>query len=94
MSKQKTVIMVGAGVMGTGIAQHFASKGVKVILMDVAQEFLDRARVTIANGVEVMASEQLYTPGEVQAVTDNITYATTAELDKYGPMAAVAIESA
>lgn len=94
MSRIKTVLMVGAGVMGTGIAQHFASRGVKVILMDQTPELLERAKVSVAAGVEVMESEGLYTPEQVQAVEANISYATVQEMDALGPAADLAIESA
>jgi 3-hydroxybutyryl-CoA dehydrogenase len=43
----KTVGVVGAGTMGNGIAQVFAQSGFKVVLVDVAQPMLDRARATI-----------------------------------------------
>ena len=40
----KTVGVVGAGTMGSGIAQTFAQAGFDVRLVDVAQPMLDRAR--------------------------------------------------
>ena len=39
-----TVGVVGAGTMGSGIAQVFAQSGFAVRLVDVAQPMLDRAR--------------------------------------------------
>src|SRR6266568_225549 len=43
----KTVGVIGAGTMGSGIAQVFAQSGFAVRLVDVAQPMLDRARTTI-----------------------------------------------
>jgi 3-hydroxybutyryl-CoA dehydrogenase len=43
----KTVGVVGAGTMGSGIAQVFAQAGFSVCLVDVAEPMLDRARATI-----------------------------------------------
>jgi len=43
----KTIGVVGAGTMGAGIAQVFATSGFPVRLVDVAQSALDRARTTI-----------------------------------------------
>ena len=37
-----TVGVVGAGTMGSAIAQHFVMKGLPVILVDQQQQFLDR----------------------------------------------------
>jgi len=42
-----TVGVVGAGVMGAGVAQTFAQANMKVVLLDVAQPILDRARAEI-----------------------------------------------
>src|SRR5437868_4664031 len=43
----KTVGVIGAGTMGSGIAQVFAQAGFTVRLVDVAQPLLDRARGSI-----------------------------------------------
>jgi len=47
----KTFGIVGAGTMGSGIAQVAAQTGFSVILSDVAPEFLERARTAIDNGL-------------------------------------------
>lgn len=38
----KKVCVIGAGTMGSGIAQAFAAKGFEVILRDIKDEFVDR----------------------------------------------------
>ena len=43
----KSIGVVGAGTMGSGIAQVFAQAGLSVCLVDVAEPLLDRARTTI-----------------------------------------------
>ncbi|HEX3644797.1 MAG TPA: 3-hydroxybutyryl-CoA dehydrogenase [Vicinamibacterales bacterium] len=43
----KTIGVIGAGTMGSGIAQVFALSGFSVTLVDVAEPMLDRARTTI-----------------------------------------------
>src|SRR4051794_28985280 len=47
----KTVGVVGAGTMGNGIAQAFAQSGFGVVLVDVAEPMLDRARTAIAHSL-------------------------------------------
>jgi 3-hydroxybutyryl-CoA dehydrogenase len=47
-----TVAVLGAGTMGNGIAHVFARHGYGVILRDVDQSFLDRARETIAKNLD------------------------------------------
>ncbi len=46
------VVVVGAGLMGTGIAHGFAVAGSAVVLVDVAEAALDKARASIAGIVE------------------------------------------
>ncbi|PYJ50086.1 MAG: hypothetical protein DME83_10290, partial [Verrucomicrobia bacterium] len=48
VSAQKVVhaAVIGAGVMGSGIAQWFSSHGVTVILRDIAREQIDRGLAT------------------------------------------------
>lgn len=43
----KKVMIIGAGTMGAGIAQVFATKGVDVVLNDIKQEFVDKGEATI-----------------------------------------------
>ncbi|MGH9795802.1 MAG: 3-hydroxybutyryl-CoA dehydrogenase [Candidatus Acidiferrales bacterium] len=52
MGQIKTIGVLGAGVMGNGIAHVFAKSGFTVILRDVKQEFLDRALATIAKNLD------------------------------------------
>ena len=40
----KNVVIAGAGVMGSSMAQTFAQSGYKVTLYDLKDEFLDRSR--------------------------------------------------
>jgi 3-hydroxybutyryl-CoA dehydrogenase len=55
----KTVGIVGAGTMGSGIAQVFAQSGFCVRLVDVAQPTLDRARSTIDKSLAKLVSKGL-----------------------------------
>ena len=42
------VLVVGSGLMGSGIAQVCAQAGIQVVLNDVSEEALERARRNIA----------------------------------------------
>jgi len=55
----ETVLVVGAGFMGTGIAQVCAQSGRRVDLMDVKPGALDQALKTIKNSVEKLAAKGL-----------------------------------
>ena len=50
--------VVGAGTMGNGIAQVFAQKGRDVVLVDVDQEFLDRALARIDKNARRVAKKK------------------------------------
>ena len=47
----KKVGVIGAGVMGTGVAQNLAQKGLGVVLVDVSADVLPKARETIYNSL-------------------------------------------
>lgn len=48
-----TVGVIGAGVMGVGVAQNLAQTGHRVVLIDVGQEQLDRARGEIRQAIRM-----------------------------------------
>ncbi|MBL8667025.1 MAG: 3-hydroxybutyryl-CoA dehydrogenase [Rhodospirillales bacterium] len=57
----KTVGVIGAGTMGNGIAQAFATSGYDVIMRDIKQEFVDRGVATIRKSLERMAARNKIT---------------------------------
>lgn len=69
--------VIGAGTMGNGIAHVFARSGYNVILCDVEQKFLDRARDTISKNLErevqknkITIADKDAALGRIQTVTD------------------------
>ena len=51
------IVVVGAGTMGSGIAQTAATSGYRVAMTDVIPEALERGRVAIARSVERLAGK-------------------------------------
>ena len=49
--KIKQVGVIGAGVMGIGLAQNLAQTGHQVILIDISDEALEKAKVEIHKNV-------------------------------------------
>ncbi|HEY8022550.1 MAG TPA: 3-hydroxyacyl-CoA dehydrogenase NAD-binding domain-containing protein [Thermoanaerobaculia bacterium] len=82
----RTVGVVGAGVMGAGVAQNLSQTGHRVVLVDVAPEALARARQEIRNGVRFQGMFKkggMLKPGEgADAVLDRIVF--TGDLDAVG----------
>ena len=80
----RTVGVVGAGQMGSGIAQVFAQAGYDVRLNDIDQEQLDKAMETIAWGYGRMVEKGQLSEGERTEALARIT--PTLELTELGPL--------
>ena len=72
----KTTAVIGAGTMGNGIAHVMAMFDYKVILVDVKEEFLDRAMKTIDKNLGRMVTKEKITEEQKQAALKNISTAT------------------
>jgi 3-hydroxybutyryl-CoA dehydrogenase len=70
------VAVLGAGTMGNGIAQVFAQHGHEVILRDLEQKILDRARATIEKSLGKLAEKGKIAPADKDASLGRI-HATT-----------------
>ena len=69
-----TVLVVGAGQMGSGIAQVFAQSGRDVLLADVASAQLERAKATIAKSAGRMHEKGRLTDEQFAGATERIRY--------------------
>lgn len=76
--KKSKVVVVGAGVMGHGIAQAFAQGGYRVSLVDTTREALDRGLKLMKSSLNTMAEEGLL-EHPVDAVLDLVTPTTSLE---------------
>jgi 3-hydroxybutyryl-CoA dehydrogenase len=79
----KLVGVVGAGTMGNGIAHVFARSGLRVLLCDVEQRYLDRALETIARNLDrevaknkITAADKSATLGRIEPVLQRDKLAT------------------
>jgi len=71
----KNIAVIGAGTMGNGIAHVFAMKDFKVNLIDVSQDALDNAILTISKNLDRMiAKEKLKEAGKTQTLSNISTY--------------------
>lgn len=86
-----TLAVVGAGLMGSGIAQVAAVSGHDVVLRDVTDEALQRARDGIAASLARFVSKGSLEQGAADAALARVT--TTTELDAVGS-ADIVIEAA
>lgn len=72
--------VVGAGTMGSGVAQLFAERGHEIVLVDVADHILESARDVIARNVRFAPLVRSGTPArDPEAVTGRILFTTDLE---------------
>ncbi|MTI60350.1 MAG: 3-hydroxybutyryl-CoA dehydrogenase [Firmicutes bacterium] len=76
----KKIGIVGAGTMGSGIAQTIAQSGYEVILRDIEQDFVDQGLAKIAKNLARSVQKERISAAEKDAVSGRIT--GTTELSK------------
>lgn len=69
----QSIGVIGGGTMGNGIAHVFAQSGCAVTLVDIKQEFVDRALATIKSNLERQAKKGGIAKDEVGAILARIT---------------------
>jgi 3-hydroxybutyryl-CoA dehydrogenase len=75
----KTISVIGAGAMGGGIAQVSAVAGYDVVLQDISDAALDRAKSTIAKSLGKMMEKKRMTESDVDETVSRIKYTTDTE---------------
>ncbi|MEW6201665.1 MAG: 3-hydroxyacyl-CoA dehydrogenase family protein [bacterium] len=88
----KKVSVLGAGVMGHGIAQVAATTGFDVIFRDIEQKFLDRGVENIRKSLERFVKKEKLTEAQTEETLKRIT--TTTDLKEAAGNADVVIEAA
>jgi len=73
------ITVIGSGTMGNGIAHTFAQFGYKVSLVDIKQEFLDKAIATITKNIERQVAKGSITESDKQNTLKNISTFTKLE---------------
>jgi 3-hydroxybutyryl-CoA dehydrogenase len=72
----KKIAVVGAGTMGSGIAQIFAQNGYEVVLSDISEKFLENARMIISINQKSLIEEGIITESEAKEAIKNISFTT------------------
>jgi len=78
----KRIAVVGSGTMGNGIAQVCAATGYDVDIIDVKQEFLDRAIKTITKSFDRLINKEKITEDDKKAALGRINVATDLSVAK------------
>lgn len=75
----KKIGVIGAGTMGSGITQAFASKGFKVVMRDLKPEFLERGLAGIDKSLGRLVKKEKITEADKASILANIETATAVE---------------
>jgi len=75
----KRIGVVGAGLMGHGIAQEFALAGYSVVLHDVSLEKLKAAEQNISTNLRMLTDFGLVAPDKSGRIVDNLSITTSIE---------------
>ena len=69
----KKVMVIGAGTMGSGIAQVFLTHGCDVILNDIKQEFIDGGVKKIDKSLTKLVAKEKMTQADKDAAMGRLT---------------------
>jgi len=87
----KRVTVVGTGTMGNGIAQVFAVNGYDVDMVDIKQEFVDRAVAMITKSLDRMIKKEKITEEDKKAALGRLHAGTDLTVAKNSQLAIEAV---
>ena len=76
MSQIKKIAVIGAGNMGSGIAQKIAQEGLNVVMIDIKDEFVQRGLDTIKKLLGEAVERKIFTPEKVDEIVSRINATT------------------
>jgi 3-hydroxybutyryl-CoA dehydrogenase len=76
----KRPVVIGGGIMGAGIGQLCAQKGLDVIVTDVSDEVIDKAKNKMARGLERRIEKGKITREDMDSVLSRISWSTDLNL--------------
>lgn len=81
----KNIGVVGAGTMGSGIAQVALMSGYNVVLLDIKEEFVDKGVKGITKNIQKLVAKEKISSEEAQAnlarLTQSIDYSVLSQVD-------------
>jgi enoyl-CoA hydratase/3-hydroxyacyl-CoA dehydrogenase len=69
----KKIAVIGSGAMGNGIAQVCAMAGLKAVMVDIKQEFVDKGMATVAKSLDFLVSKGKLTAEVKASVMGNLS---------------------
>ena len=78
----KNVAVIGAGAMGSGIAQIAAQKGFEVIVYDISTPMLTKSKAGIEKNLEKLISKNKISESDRDAILARMTFTQAIEAVK------------
>ncbi|MDJ0912573.1 MAG: 3-hydroxyacyl-CoA dehydrogenase NAD-binding domain-containing protein [Desulfobacterales bacterium] len=72
MTQLNKIGVIGAGNMGSGIAQKLAQEGLNVVMIDIKDEFVARGLSTIKNLLQEAVERKIFKPDQVDQILSRI----------------------
>ncbi len=88
------ILVIGAGTMGTSLAQAYAQSGFTIGLVDVSDEILERALQTIDRELEAGEKAGIFMPAQVEEIKGRILATTSYDHACRGKKLDLVIETA
>ena len=76
MTQISKIGVIGAGNMGSGIAQKMAQEGINVVMVDVKEEFVERGLGIIKKMLQEGLERKIFTPERIDEILSRITATT------------------
>ncbi|WP_346888068.1 3-hydroxybutyryl-CoA dehydrogenase [Clostridium sp. UBA1056] len=76
----KKICVLGAGTMGSGIAQAFAAKGYEVVVRDIKDEFVQKGLGMIEKNIKKLATKGKITEEEAEEILSRVSGTTELSL--------------
>jgi enoyl-CoA hydratase/3-hydroxyacyl-CoA dehydrogenase len=73
MSQINKIAVIGAGNMGSGIAQKIAQEGLNVVIIDLKDEYVERGLGIIRQMLQEGVDRKIFKPGQVDDIFSRIT---------------------
>lgn len=76
MAQISKIGVIGAGNMGSGIAQKIAQEGIPVVMVDMQESFVERGLETIKTMLAEGVERKIFTPAQVEEILARVTGTT------------------
>jgi enoyl-CoA hydratase / 3-hydroxyacyl-CoA dehydrogenase len=80
MNAIKKIGVIGAGNMGSGIAQKIIQEGIPVVMVDVKEEYVQKGLATIKNLLAQAVERKIFSPQQVEEIMARMTATTDMSL--------------